>query len=142
MASDEIRNARDGTKLLPYKPVTPRYTVMVPAWRLTRLSRVVAVCLLLWTAVDLADAGACALDQEQFGGSTAASVQSIPTAAEHGSGPFHVDDCFCCSHCVDVDAVVVLPAISSMLQPVCATCAKNPRARAFPLFHPPDTSLL
>lgn len=74
-----------------------------------RLVHVVAMLLLLWTATDLTSPSLCALDNE--GASQTTSGDDL--SAQAGSSPAgprpalppHIDDCFCCSHCVDVPAM-------------------------------------
>lgn len=79
-----------------------------------------ATVLLLWTAIDMMAPGLCALEREHddfavgatlegaaaaeaAGGVRAVLAQddALPPAGDSDSAP-HVDDCFCCSHCVDV----------------------------------------
>lgn len=81
-------------------------------WRHTALSRAVAFAILLWTAADLSNASLCALDQEGAGARPSASDTVIRcVAAGHdnpASRPGHIDDCFCCSHCVDASVFAML----------------------------------
>lgn len=79
-----------------------------------------ATVLLVWTAVDMMAPGLCALEREHddvavaavgaeagafdaAGGVRArvAPDETLPPAGDSTPAP-HVDDCFCCSHCVDV----------------------------------------
>lgn len=76
------------------------------------LARGLALVLLMWTAVDLTNTSLCALDQED-----SQPRHACTTLAPHfcdvqpsSSAPVHVDDCFCCSHCVNGVALVSLPA--------------------------------
>jgi hypothetical protein len=61
---------------------------------------------LLWTAADLTNASLCAIDSNEGGISVAvglAATLGADTTTQNSSQPsHHVDDCFCCSHCVDV----------------------------------------
>lgn len=103
-----------------------------------------AVLLLLWTAADLTDASLCALEQEQSSpaaasdrtGATIASARSTAPAPE-APDAVHVDDCFCCSHCVEL--VRLWPAITS--EPASHELAPlvlpAPRLFGLRLYHPP-----
>jgi hypothetical protein len=110
-------------------------------WRRSRLVHAVVIILLLWTAADLANSSLCALDNEGMGSFpidaattlTADSGENVPPQVPQP----HIDDCFCCSHCVDVQVVspslVALPAILESRPLVLAT----PRIFGSPLYHPP-----
>lgn len=77
-------------------------------WRHSRTVRAVVVALLLWTGADLTNPALCALDRERQapaaatddGSATLASLPGQP-APDAPAAP-HVDDCFCCSHCVEI----------------------------------------
>jgi hypothetical protein len=102
-----------------------------------RVSRVAAMLLLVWTAVDLAFAGLCALDREQADlGLPSMAVARADEAT--ASGPAHVDDCFCCSRCVSltVPAPVHVANEVKPFRPV----ATASRLLGFPprLNHPPQ----
>src|SRR5690348_16402644 len=78
------------------------------SFRRSGLARVFAMALLLWTAVDLANANACSLDNEGLPGTTQASqLISAGSSTTLPTDLAHVDDCFCCSHCVNVQGIVV-----------------------------------
>jgi hypothetical protein len=72
--------------------------------------------LLLWTAADLTNSGLCALDSEDPLGvpasNEAALDQSVPNPVPFNAPAPHIDDCFCCSHCVDVQGLA--PALVSI----------------------------
>ena len=115
-------------------------------WRCSVLSRTVALTILLWTAADLSNANLCALDKEDgvpnggavglfltFGDSSAPQVPP--------SVPAHVDDCFCCSHCVEVTALVVPDARSVAMQSEIPFVAGAARTFGSPLYHPPQNPL-
>ena len=71
--------------------------------------RCTALVMLAWVAVDLADTGLCALDKRPL--AVAASLAALDARANPPLAPVNlIDDCFCCSHCVDV-------SVSSALQP-------------------------
>lgn len=111
-------------------------------WRLSPIVRGVVMLLLLWTGIDITNASLCALEQEQEtpyaqGHADAAlnadSVPPLPIAPQ----PPHVDDCFCCSHCVEVLALA--PAFLPMPVPRDAepTVLSSPRIFGARLYHPP-----
>jgi hypothetical protein len=111
-------------------------------WRHSALSRAVALIFLLWTATDLSNPSLCALDKDDAApvGAASAVQGSTPPVAPQPASP-HIDDCFCCSHCVDVARC--LPAdevtIANRLKTLLALSA--PRIFGSPLFHPPQISL-
>ena len=95
--------------------------------------------LLLWTAADLTNASLCALENEDigFGSVGTATVIASPASEVPAPAPPHIDDCFCCSHCVDVQ--VLLPATLAMpvnLQHMPLVLVA-PRIFGSPLYHPP-----
>jgi hypothetical protein len=109
-------------------------------WRKSRPVQAVVMMLLLWTAADLSNASLCALDNEG---------QPMPLSSEHASlgssdaqvpdpaRDRHIDDCFCCSHCVEhqafAPAELVLPVKMQRTPLVLAA----PRLFGAPLYHPP-----
>ena len=109
-------------------------------WRYSRLAQTVSLILLLWTAADLTNTSLCALENEDIGfdsvGTTATLIDS-PSSQAPVPAPPHIDDCFCCSHCVDVK--VLSPATLAMpvdLQHMPLVLA-SPRIFGSPLYHPP-----
>lgn len=116
-------------------------------WRHSALSRAVALVFLLWTAADLSNANLCALDNEDslpisavpVGAGSALHVGTTPPPPEPASA--HIDDCFCCSHCVNV--TTLLPADVATLASRPKTLLDLPAPRIFgsPLYHPPLSSL-
>jgi hypothetical protein len=116
-------------------------------WRHSTLNRVVALAILLWTAADLSNVRLCALDNE---GHAPVSVAPVSTGVESRDGAMpkapqpaapHIDDCFCCSHCVDVTAA--LPQAPSTLVRTQAPwlVVIAPRGSGSPFYHPPQGSL-
>lgn len=129
----------------PSRRTRPGPYAIVNRVSLTRLRRLalirgVAALLLTLTAIDLAASQLCELDaipvladlNEGMGADTGRMPQP--------SSPTHFDDCFCCSHCVDVSlmqpALVAMPFIS----PVLPSPVTHPLAAARALFHPPRRS--
>lgn len=106
-----------------------------------RFVRVVVTVLLLWTAVDLSNAGLCALDNERAGGASFdAPAATWASAGDTAPLPIplrHIDDCFCCSHCVDVRALVPATLSTPAVQCDAAATLAGPRIFGSPLYHPP-----
>ena len=74
--------------------------------RRSRLLQFAVVLLLSWTAVDLANACLCAVDSDGL-------AQNDAAMTDHAADPIspptsQVDDCFCCSHSVDVGRLAVV----------------------------------
>jgi len=109
-------------------------------WRHSRLAQTVALVLLLWTAADLSNASLCALDNERtapLAGSTGATLQDGSTR-QIPARPFqHIDDCFCCSHCVDVQAFSPVAVSMPLDTPHPVSVLAAPRIFGSPLYHPP-----
>lgn len=76
-----------------------------------------ATVLLLWTAIDVMAPGLCALEREHEESAAAAVAPDpgLPPANDSTSAP-HVDDCFCCSHCVDIWRLDPVGAPSDLVQ--------------------------
>lgn len=97
--------------------------------------------LLLWTAADLSSASLCALDNEGTGGlpySAAASLQESSTGRVPDQTPQqHIDDCFCCSHCVDVQALSPSTVVMRVDLQRTPLVLAQPHLFGSPLYHPP-----
>jgi hypothetical protein len=110
-------------------------------WRHSRLARAVAMILLLWTAADLTNASLCALDSDQIGGAYSREYALTVTADTTGQAPsqpsHHVDDCFCCSHCVDVHVLVPAVVAEPIARREPPLDPAVPLGFGFPLYHPP-----
>ena len=111
----------------------------VMVWvRLRTTARTVAWVLLAWVAVDLGVPNLCALEREQ---GFAISGSSTAVAPDDGGGipiaPPHVDDCFCCSHCVDVTQVSGATAPPLADTRVVLPPAAIPFPFGLSLYHPP-----
>ncbi|MEQ1760090.1 MAG: hypothetical protein ABL986_17370 [Vicinamibacterales bacterium] len=103
-----------------------------------RIARVTAWVILSWVAVDLGAPSVCALDQDELFASIASTrVQAAgqDTGTEGAAG--HVDDCFCCSHCVDVSLLSVATAPPLADARLVLPLALAPLSSAFPPYHPP-----
>ena len=70
------------------------------------LARAIALLILLWTAVDLADPSACALDLSLTHSAAIQASNGVGTPIG-GTPATPIDDCFCCSHCVRPSAMAV-----------------------------------
>jgi len=77
-----------------------------------------AIVLLVWTTVDLTNVGLCALENEDplSVPSAAATMNAVDRAPlPDSSQPVpHIDDCFCCSHCVEPGGMTV-PAVAEFV---------------------------
>ena len=121
---------------------TGRWYILLLRMRSTsfrKASRVVAWLFLAWVTVDLGFPSVCALDQE--GRLIPLSVQSAVGAATSGdtvpAPPAHIDDCFCCSHCVNVTAIAGPPVIEWIDLHVTLPADRVPYPRGYPSYHPP-----
>ena len=113
-------------------------------WRHGRLIHAVAMLLLLWTAADLSNASLCALDNE--GAATFPSTDGAPlldssTTRVPAQAPHHIDDCFCCSHCVDLQTVSTMTVAVPVDLRNLSLVLPSPRIFGSPLYHPPLASL-
>ena len=111
-------------------------------WRNSRLARVVAAVILLWTAADLTNASLCALDSDELGSAYVAGLSPTIGSSDTTDGtPLqsgrHVDDCFCCSHCVDVQALVPGVVAEPIARREPPRDVAVPDGFGFPLYHPP-----
>lgn len=106
-----------------------------------RLVHVVAMLLLLWTATDLTSPNLCALDNEDTPQTTASAdlITEAPSApvVPRPALPPHIDDCFCCSHCVDVPAMARELHTSIVDLEHQAVVSRKPHNAGVPLYHPP-----
>ena len=100
--------------------------------------------LLLWTTADLTNGSLCALENEG-GAPASAGPASVSGTIVDGTTPqapqpvpAHVDDCFCCSHCVDVTAFLPPHAVTSANSPRVRLVVPAPRIFGSPLYHPPQ----
>ena len=111
------------------------------SWRHSRLVKTVIMILLLWTAADLTNTSLCALESED---SRPTQVENSAPGLSEATQPRplpepvgHFDDCFCCSHCVEVQPVFP-PAAGLRVAPQRAPMtAPAVRIFGFPLYHPP-----
>ncbi|MEZ5318173.1 MAG: hypothetical protein R2752_12290 [Vicinamibacterales bacterium] len=117
------------------------------AWRASSLVRAVVVVLLVWTAIDMTNAWLCRLDNE--GGAVVLAGDEAPARiAGAGSSPAspaapasaaHVDDCFCCSHCVRPGLRAPIPAPLATLRVTAPLAVQAIQSASDPLDHPPQS---
>ena len=96
--------------------------------------------ILMWTAVDLANASACSLDNEALPGTAHSFLIGAAALGADGSvTPVHIDDCFCCSHCVKVQAIVIPDAVPRATASYQPPPQRSPLVFASVFYHPPDS---
>lgn len=110
-------------------------------WRQNRLVQMVSLVLLLWTGADLTNSSLCAVENEDAQSSpiathaVAVDGQSSPLRSD---GPAaHIDDCFCCSHCVEVQGLSTVATATLVERELKALVLSSPRTFGSPLYHPP-----
>ena len=117
------------------------------------VARATACLLLTLTAFDLTNPSLCALDNgggqnrtaaaiDQGEGGAAITLTAVPAtgrreAEQPLNSPIHVDDCICCSHCIDVTALVGPLAGLAWFAPVGAASDRSPDGSGQPSYHPP-----
>ena len=106
------------------------------------IARAAAWLLLALVALDLGSPSLCALDQEAA--LMPVSAAALDARSADGSAPvppIHIDDCFCCSHCVDVSAfsALALLAFIDSGAPLPTDAPLGPAGH--PPYHPPRVSL-
>ena len=102
--------------------------------------RATAWLFLAWTAVDLGVPSLCALDQEREPPrmySASGRIDAPSTSETTPDAPVHVDDCFCCSHCVNVSALHTLESLSIARTDIALRPDGGPVAAGYPPYHPP-----
>ena len=118
------------------------YSVEMAWCRHSRLAQAVTMVLLLWTAADLTNSSLCALENED----TRSNVPAIPGTTiidqdSHGQTPQparpHIDDCFCCSHCVEVQSLVPVLDSAPVTRELRPLVLAAPRLFGSRLYHPP-----
>lgn len=112
-------------------------------WRHSRLVKAVVMVLLLWTAADLTNSSLCALESEDArpsalagSGSTTVDQDSDGQIPPQPARP-HIDDCFCCSHCVEVPGLVPALASVPVNRELQLLVLAAPRLFGYRLYHPP-----
>ena len=112
-------------------------------WRHSRLAQIVAMVLLLWTAADLTNSSLCALENEDGGLPTSSRPSDLVIDAQNSTqipteapAP-HIDDCFCCSHCVEVHSLHADATSSPIVRDLRPLVLAAPRLFGTQLYHPP-----
>ena len=106
--------------------------------RFRKISRAAAWVLLAWVAVDLGNPSLCALDQDvPVMPLSAAALDAHPAGGDTPDLPVHIDDCFCCSHCVNLSSVQGAASLAWAGLPVPLPADAAPLPTAYPLYHPP-----
>jgi hypothetical protein len=104
-----------------------------PSFR--RIARLFASILLLWTAADVCDYGLCSRHRDPLGGFARTAYRA--GGPEEESAVEAADDCFCCSHVVDVRT----PFRVTLGHDVAWLVRDEPPGQlhltAVPLYHPP-----
>ena len=107
--------------------------------RFRRIVRIIAVVLLAWTALDLTAPSLCALeaDVERPGSGHAAITAAASTPPGAPVEEAHVDDCFCCSHCVEPTAVPAPSGLQFVVNRYRTLPDGIPPSPVLQLYHPP-----
>lgn len=103
-----------------------------PAFR--RAARLFAVVLLAWTAVDLLDFGVCVQHHGRIGSFTATEWRAPNEADTPDEG---CEDCFCCSHVVDVRTPYHIALAYTVAWVIADHDVSTPPLTPTPLYHPP-----
>ena len=121
------------------------YSSSMSAWRASGLVRAVVVVLLAWTAIDMTNAWLCQLDNEGsvavlFGdeASSISGAGSLPASPAAPPSAAHVDDCFCCSHCVRPGLRAPIPAPLAIVRVTAPLAVQAIQSASDPLDHPPQ----
>ena len=104
--------------------------------------RLTAILLLAWTAVDLTATQLCPADGQgrPFAINQRDSEALAPSGSTTPVPPPHVDDCFCCSHCVNVGVLIRIRAIAAATACDPVPDVRIPPDDGHPLYHPPQLS--
>jgi len=109
---------------------------------LRAVCRIAAIAILLQTGVDLSSAAVCALDggrlpavQQGAGGTL---VSESGGDAGQPAAPAHVDDCFCCSGCVEVAPATSVCPVTLVSPARGAAAVRHAPLLSRLVFHPPQ----
>jgi hypothetical protein len=112
------------------------------AWFRTA-SRIFATLLLAWTTADLCGHGLCVHDREPLVpiAPAAPGQPETITAPDGGEAGAHAcngpDDCFCCCHCVEVQARFRIPLVYTVVSALFFERSSLSDLPPSPLYHPP-----
>lgn len=93
--------------------------------------------LLSLVAVDLASPALCALDQPTPVLTTAAAADRATEDSEAPRPAAHVDDCFCCSHCVQPGSVLEPLGLTLLRDRLSTSVTDGDFSTVGAPFHPP-----
>ena len=116
------------------------YTANLVTGRFRNLVRATAWLFLAWTAVDLGVPSLCALDHEPERPriySSSALMDARSSNETSPDAPVHVDDCFCCSHCVNVTPMHCPEILTIARTDTALPSDSAPVAAGYPPYHPP-----
>jgi hypothetical protein len=100
-----------------------------------RIARLFASLLLLWTAADVCDYGLCPHHRDRLGGYARTAFRAGET--EERPDVAGADDCFCCSHVVDVRTPFRIALTYQVAWTVLGDPHTRPDVPSVPLYHPP-----
>lgn len=102
-----------------------------------KVSRAIAWLFLAWVGIDLGYPSLCALDRENpLHKAAVTSIDAASPGDTMPAPPAHIDDCFCCSHCVDVSSIAgSVPLWSVVFVALPIDRASFPSG--YPPYHPP-----
>jgi hypothetical protein len=95
---------------------------------------VFAAVLLVWTAADLIAHGLCTHSHGRIG---AFEQSAFRAPSSDPAAPHEVDDCFCCSHIVDVRSRFQITVDSDVAWTLPDEVRSRPQLNAASLYHPP-----
>jgi hypothetical protein len=99
-----------------------------------RVARLFAIVLLLWTAADVCDYGLCVHHRDPIGSFADTAFRAPASDPDDRAGS---DDCFCCSHVVDVRLPFRMCVAHAVARVVADDVPAQPHLRSVPLYHPP-----
>lgn len=102
-----------------------------------RAARLTAIVLLSLVAIDLSAPTLCALDRPSAGQTMQAGFNQSSQDAQVPSTPVHIDDCFCCSHCVRPGAVPAPVALTLLRDTFSPPVVDGAFSTVGAPFHPP-----
>jgi hypothetical protein len=106
--------------------------------RFRKTARTAAWLLLAWVAVDLGNPSLCALDQDvPVMPLSDAALDTFPPDSGAPDLPAHIDDCFCCSHCVNIASVQPSSRLAQAGLPAPLPTDAAAWPTAYPPYHPP-----
>ena len=104
------------------------------------LYQVCALVFLLWTAVDLTNAGLCALDNDPLGPLTShVTVRAADGAGLPDAPTPHIDDCFCCSRCVEPTPMAAPADVDAVARRERLIADALPLPDRASIYHPPQS---